>query len=530
MARSRTKVREEILEKKRIAERLRYKKLKNDPIKLVDQKEKSRAKYLARREKGQRKLVSEMTDREKREARKRWRGYSKTHYDKIIAMEKNTEDFLRANTPSSLCDENVNPNLQQQVAVAQILTPRAAVARERALRQRKRRNRELQHKDKTIRELKAKLHKYRKRYHRLKEERKEQPPQELTPSTKMTKLAEDPDTRVEVVKKALFGEVLEKQLLKNMSNLKTTSEKRIANKILLGPIVEENKIWKTGNRIITYKKVWHSQKLNKINQRRLKTFKDAVQHFLEDDKYSRLCAGKKEFVKKNKIRKQKRYLLDTLRNIYKEFLKSGHAISYSSFARLRPFWIVAPKVTDRDTCMCTMHSNIQLVIGALNAAKILKATNYQNLLTTLCCDRYSEGCLERTCLICCDKEILFYGNFDDTKSITFKQWHSSRETYIDPKTKKERTVCKQKKETIIANAGELKVKLENDLIKLFKHEMNIVHQYQSVRRLKESLTERDVVVHMDFSENYCTKYSKRFSRSILEVPGCNYRFIQLLYI
>nr|CAI5849698.1 unnamed protein product [Callosobruchus analis] len=158
--------------------------------------------------------------------------------------------------------------------------------------------------------------------------------------------------------------------------------------------------------------------------------------------------------------------------------------------------------------MCTMHSNIQLVIGALNAAKILKATNYQNLLTTLCCDRYSEGCLERTCLICCDKEILFYGNFDDTKSITFKQWHSSRETYIDPKTKKERTVCKQKKETIIANAGELKVKLENDLIKLFKHEMNIVHQYRSVRRLKESLTERDVVVHMDFSENYCTKYSE----------------------
>nr|CAI5845063.1 unnamed protein product [Callosobruchus analis] len=283
MARSRTKVREEILEKKRIAERLRYKKLKNDPIKLVDQKEKSRAKYLARREKGQRKLVSEMTDREKREARKRWRGYSKTHYDKKIAMEKNTEDFLRANTPSSLCDENVNPNLQQQVADAQILTPRAAVARERVLRQRKRRNRELQHKDKTIRELKAKLHKYRKRYHRLKEERKEQPPQELTPSTKMTKLAEDPDTRVEVVKKALFGEVLEKQLSKNMSNLKTTSEKRIANKILLGPIVEENKIWKTGNRIITYKKVWHSQKLNKINQRRLKTFKYAVQHFLEDD-------------------------------------------------------------------------------------------------------------------------------------------------------------------------------------------------------------------------------------------------------
>lgn len=34
-----------------------------------------------------------------------------------------------------------------------------------------------------------------------------------------------------------------------------------------------------------------------------------VQEFLEDDKYSQVGAGKKEFLKKNKNRKQKRYRL-----------------------------------------------------------------------------------------------------------------------------------------------------------------------------------------------------------------------------
>lgn len=508
MAKPKNITKEERLEKKRIAERLRYQKIKNDPTKLAAQKEKSRQKYLTRKEKGQRKLVSNMSDREKRQARKKWRNYSKTHYDKKTALEKAARKFVRENTPSS-CDENVNSNQQQQVVNAQNVTPRLAQARKRALRQRKKRNQELQKKNDFIRSLKTKLQKYRKRYHRLKRERKEQLPQELTPCTKMKKLAENPDTRVEVVKKALFGDTLEKQLSENITNLSTKSEKRVANKLLMGRVVKKSKIWKLKNKLITYKKVWHSQKQNKLNEKTRKTFKNEVQKFLEDDQYSRLCAGKKEFITKNKVRKQKRYQLDTLRNLHKEFLKSGNVlISYSMFARLRPFWIVAPKVIDRDTCMCTLHSNIQLVVSALNTAKLLKDTSYQSLLTSLCCDRYNERCLERICELCSDKAISFSEDFDDTKLVTYQQWVSSREMIVDPKTKRERPVTKQKKENIETSARDLKVKLENDLVKLFKHELNIVHQYQSLKMIKQSLTEKDVVVHMDFSENYCTKYNE----------------------
>lgn len=51
--------REERYEKKRIAGRLRYEMMKTDPTKLVAQK-KSRQIYLIRKQKGQRKMISEI--------------------------------------------------------------------------------------------------------------------------------------------------------------------------------------------------------------------------------------------------------------------------------------------------------------------------------------------------------------------------------------------------------------------------------------------------------------------------------------
>lgn len=38
-----------------------------------------------------------------------------------------------------------------------------------------------------------------------------------------------------------------------------------------------------------------------------------------------------------------------------------------------------------------------------------------------------------------------------------------------------------------------------------QHEIYIVHQYTTIKSLKQSLTEKDAVIHMDFSENYTTK-------------------------
>lgn len=67
-----------------------------------------------------------------------------------------------------------------------------------------------------------------------------------------------------------------------------------------------------------------------------------VQNFFEDDSNSRQAAGKKEFVSRKRVKKQKRYLLDTKKNLHKKFLKTSPCgISYPLFARLRPFWVVS---------------------------------------------------------------------------------------------------------------------------------------------------------------------------------------------
>lgn len=65
--------REERLQKKREAERLRYERIKNDPEKYELQKQKEKAKYLKKKEKGIIKTVDQMTPKEQRKARKIWK-------------------------------------------------------------------------------------------------------------------------------------------------------------------------------------------------------------------------------------------------------------------------------------------------------------------------------------------------------------------------------------------------------------------------------------------------------------------------
>lgn len=55
MAPKKKQTKEEILEKKRIAEKIRYEKIKNDPQRLAAKKEKRKQKYKKLRESGKKK-------------------------------------------------------------------------------------------------------------------------------------------------------------------------------------------------------------------------------------------------------------------------------------------------------------------------------------------------------------------------------------------------------------------------------------------------------------------------------------------
>lgn len=111
--------REERLEKKRAAERLRYQRIKNDPEKYAQLKAKEHMKYEKKKEKGKIKTVNQMTAEEKEQARKSWREKTKRQrlrrYAKLKFKWENKSassdtSYLPINNhkPSLSCDHKDN--------------------------------------------------------------------------------------------------------------------------------------------------------------------------------------------------------------------------------------------------------------------------------------------------------------------------------------------------------------------------------------------------------------------------------------
>lgn len=328
----------------------------------------------------------------------------------------------------------------------------------------------------------------------------------------MLKMLEEPDQRKEVVKKALFGDVISKQLKENYSTLKRTKEKQIFKKVVTGSIVQKYR-YSIPKEMKSLSRPGKKSNLNGLDvpvAKRCKipdSYKREVQNFFEEDSNSRMGAGKKEFITRKGVKKQKRYLLDTIFNLYKKFLTGKLKISYQTFCRLRPFWVVKPSAQNRDTCLCIVHSNIDMKLSALHTANILTYNNHQKLLEDICCDRYNVNCLARLCHICLDKNPK-YKEFDNKNAIKYKMWISERQQIQDFKTKKPRLVTKCLKKTFEIHPRQLIIHLQKDLHKFLDHQRNIVHQYKAMNDMKSNLQDDEVLIHIDFSENYCTKYAE----------------------
>lgn len=54
----------------------------------------------------------------------------------------------------------------------------------------------------------------------------------------------------------------------------------------------------------------------------------------------------------------------------------------------------------------------------------------------------------------------------------------------------------------------LVLQLKKTLPSFFKHVATITHQYQTISELKKTLADNEVLIHIDFSEDYCCKYNE----------------------
>ena len=133
----------------------------------------------------------------------------------------------------------------------------------------------------------------------------------------------------------------------------------------------------------------------------------AVKMFYEDEEFSRMCPGKKDFVsvreETGRVHRQKRLLLTNLKETHIEFLRnSGRKIGFSKFCELRPPWCVTVDSSGmHSVCVCQTHQNLKLLVSVLP-----QRMDYNEIFLCLACSINSRNCMLHRCEECPGRENL----------------------------------------------------------------------------------------------------------------------------
>lgn len=261
----------------------------------------------------------------------------------------------------------------------------------------------------------------------------------------------------------------------------------------------EKKLAKYRMRVLRLKRKKDVRNTDKVN------VKQRIHDFLLEDENSRLTAGKKETITRRKEKRQIRLLNDSLLNLHKKFLtKTGLNISYETFRRHRPFWVIFPKAATRNTCLCSIHSNSDYITHALYHAKVLPYLTTTDVAKSLCCNNVlNVSCLERKCTHCSEKTVNF-NLINNNDTILYQRWVTKNVTVVVKGREKQ---CKKTlKETVKTSQQLLVNTFKLNLPKFMQHLANIKNQFQAIRLIKQNLSPTDGLLHIDFSENYGYKY------------------------
>ena len=228
-----------------------------------------------------------------------------------------------------------------------------------------------------------------------------------------------------------------------------------------------------------------------------------VTDFYESNEISRTMPGKKDFVsvrqEGRRVHVQKKLVLSNLKEVYHAFKDAfpGKKIGFSKFAELRPpHCVLAGGSGTHSVCVCTIHQNMKLMfLGAglseMIALEICLPT-YHHCLAKILCNPPLPTCYIGECAFCPgiskfkdDLTALLDENMID--NITFKQWvsvdRSTLETYTKP-------------------VDEFVDKFCEKLEVLRSHAFIAVQQASFYRDCKSTLAPREMIVTLDFSENY----------------------------
>lgn len=231
---------------------------------------------------------------------------------------------------------------------------------------------------------------------------------------------------------------------------------------------------------------------------------EEIQSFYLRDDVTRCTAGKRECRPKEKKKMQIRYMVDTLYNLYQIYRKDGGRHSFSTFYRCKPFYVLTPTIGARGTCMCIKHSNIDFIIRALQAIKIVSYKNIEEMVHVFSCDMKSFDCIHGKCINCKTPHIEYN---KERSSEEMKWWKWVRVDHKYEKAGREITTKKTIREEQNGTVGNLVTELETTLVPFKVHYFNWKEQQRQYRKCVNNLKEDETMILCDFSENFDCKYS-----------------------
>lgn len=138
-----------------------------------------------------------------------------------------------------------------------------------------------------------------------------------------------------------------------------------------------------------------------------------------------------------------------------------------------------------------------LLIDSLAKRGLVPTKSLSELLSSITCNTEDERCMHGQCTECCFDEVQL--NDCPTDTTKWEQWQKE-DVLFGQKTNKNWV-----KKTVRGTLGELNEVFQKGLEEIASHQFNWLHQVQQFRHVKENLKNNEIVLHIDFSENYACK-------------------------
>lgn len=170
--------------------------------------------------------------------------------------------------------------------------------------------------------------------------------------------------------------------------------------------------------------------------------------------------------------------------------------SYSTFCLYRPFYVVPKTEADRNTCLCKLHSNVEMMASALKNNGVVEDGDPNNILSLMVCNKNNHLCMKRSCDDCKSKAAipaLDCAIQNDT--VKWNQWVNEVEERV--KGDKPYTVKVVKKSPIEGTVIELVEDFEKTMKQFAGHVFNMKTQFRAYKACKENLDANSALIHVD---------------------------------